>query len=107
MAINNVTGLPGSQTPRTTEGSQVQVARNEPTATQDETGRPSTLDTVSLTDTSAKLQHLDNTISQLPVVDSQHVEALRQAIDNGSFKADSSRIAGKMMNMERALGGRG
>ncbi len=103
MAINNITGFPGNQSQRATDGSQVQVARSEPTASQQQTGRPSTMDTVSLTDTAARLRELENSLAKMPVVDSQRVESLQQAISNGSYEMDSGRTAEKMLGLEQAL----
>ncbi|WP_127476351.1 flagellar biosynthesis anti-sigma factor FlgM [Sulfurivermis fontis] len=103
MAINNITGFPGNQSQRATDGSQVQVARSEPTAAQQQTGRPSTMDTVSLTDTAARLRELENSLAKLPVVDSQRVESIQQAIANGSYEIDSGRVAEKMLRFEREL----
>lgn len=100
MAINNVSGFPGPQAQRAGEGSQVQVNRSEPTGNQQETGRPSTVDTVSLTDTAARLRGLENTIASLPVVDSQRVESIQQAMINGTFEIDPQQIAAKMMELE-------
>ena len=85
------------------EGAEVSVARQEPTAPQDETGPPSTSDTVSITDAAARLQSLENTLAELPVVDTQRVEAVKQAISSGSFEVDSARIADKLLNFEQAL----
>ncbi len=104
MPINNISGLPGSsQAQRATDGSQVQVSRTEPTRQQDETGRPSTVDTVSLTDTAARLQGLETTLAQLPVVDSQRVETIQRAIEEGTFEVNAERIATKMLGFEGAL----
>jgi len=103
MAINNITGFPGNQSQRATDGSQVQVARSEPTASQQQTGRPSTMDTVSLTDTAARLRELENSLAKMPVVDSQRVESIQQAIANGSYEMDSGRIAEKMLRFEQEL----
>jgi negative regulator of flagellin synthesis FlgM len=103
MAINNITGFPGNQSQRATDGSQVQVARSEPTAAQQQTGRPSTMDTVSLTDTAARLRELENSLAKMPVVDSQRVETIQQAIANGSYEMDSGRMAEKMLRFEQDL----
>lgn len=103
MPINNITGSQGPQNQRTSEGTAVQVARGEPTANQQETGRPSQADTVSLTDTATRLQGLENTIASLPVEDSQRVEDIARAIENGSFEIDTGRIAEKMLDFESEL----
>ncbi len=103
MPVNNITGFPGNQSQRATEGSQVQVARSEPTVPQQQTGRPSTVDTVSLTDTAARLRKLENSLAELPVVDSQRVETIQKSIENGDYKVDSKRVAQKMLGFEREL----
>lgn len=103
MSINNISGLPGNQSQRATEGSQVQVARSEPTVSQQQTGRPSTVDTVSLTDTAARLRTLESNLAQLPVVDPQRVDTIRQAIQNGSYEVNPKRIAAKMTGFEQQL----
>lgn len=105
MALNNITGFPSNQSQRAGEGSQVQVARGEPTAAQQQTGRPSTVDTVSLTDAAARLRELENSLAQMPVIDSQRVEGIQQAIANGSYEIDSGRVAEKMLSFERELQG--
>jgi len=103
MPINNITGFQGAQAQRNSENSQVEVSRGDPAAHQQETGTPSTVDTVSLTDTSMKLQSLENRIESLPVVDSQRVEDIRQSVEDGSYRVDAKNIAGKMVESELGL----
>lgn len=105
MPINNVTGFSTAQSQRPVEGSKVDVSRTEPTAQQDETGGSSAVDSVSLTDTAARLQKLENTIAELPVVDTQRVEELRSAISNGEYQTNPTRIAEKLLGLDAALNG--
>lgn len=104
MAIDNITGLPGPQVQQR-DGAQVQVARTEPTKKQDETGRPSSVDTVTLTDTASRLRGLENTLANLPVVDSQRVEDIQRALEAGTFEMDFGRTAEKFLRFERDLAG--
>jgi negative regulator of flagellin synthesis FlgM len=85
------------------DGGQVKVSRDEPNVAQQETGKPSTGDTVSLTDTAQQLRKLENTLSELPVVDSQRVEDIRAAIANGSYEVDPTRVAEKLINFDSQL----
>ncbi len=85
------------------ENSPVNVARNEPTAAQEETGGSSTTDTVSLTDTAAQLQKLENSLVALPVADTARVESIKQALNEGTFNMDNRVTAEKMLGMESAL----
>ncbi len=106
MPINNVTGFSSAQSQRTTEGSKVEVSRTEQTVSQQETGSSSNVtDSVSLTDTAARLQKLENTIAELPVVDAQKVEDIRSAIANGEYEVNPGRIADKMMSFDAELNG--
>jgi len=104
MAIE-IHGLPGSKAQRSGEGAQVQVPRQEPGGAEADTGRPSTADTVSLTNTAKQLHTLEKMVAQLPVVDTQRVEEIKAALDNGSFEIEPSRIAAKLMNFEQTLFG--
>jgi len=79
------------------------VGRSEPRADQDSTGRPSTADTVSLTDTSAQLRSIENSLASLPVVDTQRVEAIKLAIADGSYQIDAESVADKLINFEQIL----
>lgn len=105
MPINNVTGFTSPQTQRALEGAKVEVSRTEPSVQQEETGGSSTTDSISLTDTAARLQRLESTISELPVVDSQRVEELRSAIANGEYEVNAGNIADKMLSFEAELNG--
>jgi len=102
MPINNITAFQGSQAQRNSENSQVQVSR-DPAVHQQETGTPSTVDTVSLTDTSMKLRSLENRIESLPVVDSQRVEDVRRSVADGTYAIDAENIASKLVDSELGL----
>ena len=105
MPINNVTGVATSPSQRATDSSKVDVSRSEPTVKQQETGAPSTVDSVSLTDTAARLQRLETTIAELPVVDTQRVEDIRSAIANGEYEVDAANIAEKMLSFDAEMNG--
>lgn len=105
MPINNITGVSSPQSQRAAEGAKVEVSRTEPTVGQQETGSSAATDTVSLTDTAARLQKLENTIAELPVVDTQRVEDIRNAIASGDYEATPASIAEKMLGLDRELNG--
>lgn len=100
MPINNITGATTAQSQRAAEGSKVEVSRTEATVSQQETGSSPAADSVSLTDTAARLQKLENTIAELPVVDSQRVEDIRNAIASGEYEINSASIADKMLSFD-------
>jgi len=61
-------------------------------------------DQVGLTQAAQQLRHLEKQIADQPVVDTQKVNAVKEALANGSFEINPARIAEKMMGLERALG---
>jgi len=101
-----ITGQPGASVNRNSgqeAGANVtDIASNS--SQQQETGASSTQDTVSLTQRAGQLQQLENTLAELPVVDTQRVESIRQSIATGSFEIDSGRVADKLLNFEQSLG---
>ena len=60
-------------------------------------------DRISLTGEARQLQELETRLASQPVVDSQRVEAVRSAVENGTFTVNPERIAEKMMSLEEAL----
>ncbi len=72
------------------------------TAGQSENVKSAT-DHLSLTGGARQLQELENQIASAPVVDSKKVEAVRTAIENGTFNVRPERIAEKLMSLEQAL----
>ncbi len=66
-------------------------------------GQSSTSDTVSLSDSARQLGKLENTVSASPVIDTQRVEAVKQAIQNGEYEVDPVKVASKLMQFESML----
>lgn len=66
-------------------------------------------DSVSLTDTALRLAALQEKVAALPDVDAGRVAELRQAIEQGQYRADPAAIADRLLQLERDLGvaGRG
>ena len=71
-------------------------------ANETEQGR-SSADQLSLTGEARKLQELEQQVATAPAVDSKKVEAVRTAVENGTFAVDPDRIAEKMLRLEQAL----
>lgn len=83
-----------------------QVGRTDPAIPKQQTGQPSTPDTVTLTDSAAQLHKLEATILAAPIVDTARVEDVKRAIRNGQFQITPQRVAEKMLRFENALGHR-
>ena len=79
-------------------------------ASQNSSGKPVATtpqtDTVSLTDTAARLRELEAALANAPEVDSARVEALRQAIAEGKYDVNSVHVADKLVALERDLFGK-
>jgi len=60
-------------------------------------------DRVSLTGEARRLQELETRLASEPVVDTQRVAAVRNAVEDGTFTVNPERIADKMMSFEKAL----
>lgn len=67
-------------------------------------GQPGVADQISLTPTAQQLRGLEQQIADQPVVDTQKVDAVKEALANGSFEINPDRIASKLMSLEKALG---
>lgn len=67
---------------------------------------PAAVDTVSLTDTVARLRKLESTLTSLPVIDTHRTEGIRKALESGTFVIDPARVADKLLRFESALYGR-
>ena len=97
-----INGIQPSKVSSATDDSQVKQAV-EQTSTQQESGKSTTVDTVSLSDNAVQLGKLDNTAVSTPVVDTQRVEQVKQAIKDGTYEVDPAKVADKLMQFESIL----
>ena len=74
--------------------------RNAPSATTTPTGSQ---DRFSLTDQAAQIQALEQQISELPVVDTQRVAGVQQAIESGDLRINAESVANKILELEVGL----
>ena len=85
-------------------GSTPKVGGGDATAGRAAGGAPATADTVELTSSAKLLERLDKTLAGLSAVDTQRIDAVRTAIENGEYRIDAERIAEAMLRFERELG---
>jgi negative regulator of flagellin synthesis FlgM len=106
MSVNNINGLNGANPPRSHEGGKVSGTRGDeakaPKSQAD--AAPAASDSVSLTDSAARLRKLENSLADLPEVDSERVATIQRAIADGSYQVDAGRIADKLLNFEASFG---
>ena len=101
MSID-INGISPSRAHTSIDESQLkQQVEQQPANT--ETGKSSTVDTVSISDNAAQLGKLGNAVDTAPVVDMQRVEQVRQAISDGTYEVDATKVADKLMQFESIL----
>lgn len=98
---NKIDGLSGTRTAQ----SVVEIATNRSQKTREngETAASAPIDRVSLTDTAGDLRALAKALAEAPSVDSSRVDAVKQAISDGSFRIDARRIAQNLLQMDADL----
>jgi len=101
MSID-INGISSAKVQVPLDESQVkQQVEQQPANT--ETGKSSTADTVSISDNATQLGKLGNAVDTTPVVDMQRVEQVKQAIINGTYEVDATKVADKLMQFESLL----
>jgi negative regulator of flagellin synthesis FlgM len=60
-------------------------------------------DHVTLTDSARALQKIEEAVAKAPVVNSQKVAAVKQAVASGTYQIDAPRVADKILQFERGL----
>ncbi|HEB56572.1 MAG TPA: flagellar biosynthesis anti-sigma factor FlgM [Gammaproteobacteria bacterium] len=101
MSID-INGISSPKVPSTGDDSQLKQSAEKQTGSAENT-RSSTADTVSLSDNAVQLGKLDNSSIPAPVVDTQRVQQIKQAIENGTYEVDPKKIADKLMQFESIL----
>ena len=96
-------GLPPSKPPKAGADAPVKTGREDAKAQQGESEGPAAADKISLTDAVSRLQKLEQRLADLPVVDSQRVEALKKTIAEGSYNVDAERVAQELLALEGTL----
>ena len=95
-------GINPAKVPGSADDAKINQTAEKPAADH-ETGEKSTTDTVSLSDKAVQLGKLDSSSISSPVVDTKRVEAVKQAIKDGSYEVDSAKVAEKLMQFESVL----
>jgi len=60
-------------------------------------------DHVTLTDSARSLQKIEEAVAKAPVINAAKVATIKQAVDSGTYKIDSGRVADKLLQFERGL----
>jgi len=65
--------------------------------------RPSATDTIALTESAKLVQHLEEQLKLLPVVDTEKVSQVRENLNSGNYQISSDTIADKFSQYESLL----
>lgn len=84
-------------------GTQVIDKSGDATGAATSASSTSTADQVTLTGSARTLQKLGEAVANAPVVNSQKVATLKQAIQNGTYQVNSGSVANKLLQFESNL----
>lgn len=87
----------------TNEGSSTQSTPGESGGKAQNTAALTSPDTLSLTNTAAIMQEIQARIASTPVVDGARVEAIKEALNNGTYLINTDSVAEKLMSFEANL----
>jgi negative regulator of flagellin synthesis FlgM len=100
----DIKGLSGTQVPVSGNKQQVTTINKQSGNVGDSEKKGSTSsDTIDLTAAGKQLQQLEQQLMAQPIVDTNKVEAAKQAIANGEYKVDGNRIGNKLMQFEALI----
>lgn len=102
MAIE-INSLSGALFSGPNQQRDVTPVNREPNQQQQETGKPSTGETISLTESAKQLYQLEEQVNAQPVVDTQRIDKAKQNIANGQLNISPSTIAQKLTMLETLL----
>lgn len=79
---------------------------NKPSVSTDAPARPvEAADSLRLTGEATSLQTLQRELSSAPAIDVGRVQAVREALQNGSYKINPDAIASRMLELDQQLQG--
>ena len=79
------------------------VDKTQGEAAASSTPAASSADTVTITGSALTLQKLGEAVAKAPVVNTQKVASVKQAVQNGTYEVDSGRVADKLLQFENGL----
>jgi negative regulator of flagellin synthesis FlgM len=99
--VNNINGLRGIAGSRSREQSKATDADTAQTAAN-RPGKPSA-DQVELSPGARDLQNIESRIREMPDVNQERVTQIKEALRDGSYSVDPSRLAAKIVQFESSL----
>ncbi len=100
--VNKIDGISGQRPPAPNPSQQ--NARTDRSDTERARSQAqSSSDQLNLTSSAQLLKELGEAVAASPDADPSRIEAIKQAIADGSYDIDSGRIADKLLNLEDQL----
>ena len=79
---------------------------NKPGVSTDAAARPvEAADSLRLTGEATNLQAIERELTTAPAIDAQRVAAVREALQNGTYKINPDAIASRMLELDQQLHG--
>jgi negative regulator of flagellin synthesis FlgM len=101
--ISGVPNSPPAAPAASAAGSRAATAAAASTAPGSASGSGSATDSVQITDTASYLITAEQTLSDVPVINSGRVAEISNALANGSYKISPERIANQLLQFERLM----
>lgn len=100
-----ITGLATPATPVGSETTGGLTARIEPASAQKSAanGQVQVIEIVTLSEFAKQLRDLENSLESVPVIDSEHVEQIKQSLKDGTYDFNAERVAVKYLQLETQL----
>lgn len=95
---------PGNSAPNGGRSSGVNAKDSAPQTERTSTQERNSRDSVILSQEAQSMNRLEESMANLPDVDSERVATIKQAIAEGRFEFDAQRIAENMLNQDDLLG---
>lgn len=100
---NDITNINSNRSQLSQSQSNSVKVRDGSSSTNNSAAASSADDRVTLTNTAARLQNIEQKLNSSSSVDAEHVAAVKKAISNGEYTVDSDRIADKMLAFEEHM----
>jgi len=95
--LNNSPSVTGGLRTGSSQEPAASTSAGQPAATS---GTAQSGETVHLSHEAQQLQQVSDKLRDQPIVNSDRVAALKQAIADGSYQVDANRVASKLLNFE-------
>ena len=84
----------------------VTTPANKPGVSTDAAARPvEAVDSLRLTGEATNLQAIERELTTAPAIDAQRVAAVRESLQNGTYKINPDAIASRMLDLDQQLHG--